>query len=244
MNTTFNQAFFANQASQNIKMQELIKQAQENLMCGPECQNIRNIEDLKQKYINAQTNVIAAPDLLQQAQKNYFTASQGVAGYNDVIEGELTNKANSIIANMQTEFDENIQKASSLTDTYQSLKEQTDYLKDLKKKYIVENSELNNEINNTFNDIVTNDRKTYYQEQNMNRVNGWYKLYWAIYIILLIIFLVFILLADSKYSLKFKAFIFVLFIFYPWVANYIVFQIIGLLQRIGSLLPKNIYKDL
>lgn len=244
MNTTFNQAFFASQAAQNVKIQQLINQAQSALLCGPECQNLRNIEELKQKYINAQTNVIAAPDLLQQAQKNYFTASQGVAGYNDVIEAELTKKATTIGDTMQSEFDKNIENARSLTDTYQSLEDQTRYLIDLKNKYIQENEELNKEINNIFNDINTNNRKTYYQEQNMTRINGWYTLYNVIYIILLVLFLAFILLADSKYSFKFKAFIFVLFLIYPWFANFIVFRIIMFFQHIISLLPKNIYKDL
>lgn len=244
MNNTLNRAFFASQSAQNVQIQQLMNQAQAALLCGPECQSLRKIEQLKQNYINAQTNVIAAPDLLRQAQKNYFTTAQGIASYNDVIESQLTQKATTVGDIIQTEFDENIQNANSLIDTYQTLEDQTDFLKDLKEKYIEENAELNKEINYIFSDIATNNRKTFYQEQNLTRENGWYTLYSVIYIILLIAFLSAILLVNSKYSFMFKAFIFVLFLLYPFIASFIVFRIIMFYQHIMSLLPKNIYKHI
>jgi hypothetical protein len=87
---------------------------------------------------------------------------------------------------MDTEFNNNIEEANSLTQTYNTLEQQEEYLHDLKNKYIKENYELTMKMNYIFNDIVTNDRKTYYQNQNMTNINGWYSLYKVVYIILLV----------------------------------------------------------
>ena len=243
-NNLFNQAFFANQSKQSRSIQDLIKQSQETLACGPECQKIRKIEELKQKYINSQTNVISAPDQLRESQRNFFIASQGIAEYNTMIESELKNKSEKIADVMLNEFNNNVEEATSLVDTYNTLENQEEYLIDLKNKYTKENKILTIEINSIFNDIVTNDRKTYYQSQNMTNVNGWYRLYNVIYVILFIIFLVLILTVSNKYSFKIKAVIIILFLIYPWIASFIIFRIIAFFQHISSLLPKNIYKDL
>jgi len=243
-NNKLNQDFFAGQSQQMSKLQDLIKNANSALQCGPTCQKLKKREELKQQYINAQTNVISAPDQLRQAQKNYFLYSFGTAEYNDVISKELTSKVDKIAATMQQEFDQNVEKANNLTDTYDTLDNQNEYMLDLKSKYIKENALLTLKIKDITTDIVTNDRKTYYQEQNMDRVDGWVRLYIAVYIILIIILLICILLANSKYSFKIKILIFIMFLLYPFVSKYIIIMILGGLKNVSELFPKNIYKDL
>ena len=240
----FNQAFFANQSQQMAKLQGLIDNANSALQCGPTCQKIKKREELKQKYINAQTNVISAPDQLRQAQKNYFLYSFGTAEYDDVISKQLNSKVEKIASTLQQEFDQNVENANTLTDSYETLDSQNEYMVDLKNKYIKENAALTLKIKDISTDIVTNDRKTYYQEQNMDRVDGWYNLYTALYIILLVILLIAILLANSKYSFKIKIIVFLLFLLYPFVIKYIIIIVVGVLKNVSELFPKNIYKDL
>jgi|APGre2960657423_1045063.scaffolds.fasta_scaffold92011_2 hypothetical protein len=243
-NNNFNRAFFAQNNSQMTKLQELINNASDAVMCGPTCQKIRKTEELERNYIDAQTNVISAPDKLKQSQKDFFLFSQGVAKYDEMIDNELTNKANKIAEVIQSEFNDNIKNAQSLTANYATLKGQDEYMQDLKEKYTEENAELSSEIKDIFNDIVTNDRKTYYQDQNITRSYAWYNLYIVIFIILIILFLIFIVLADSKYSYKVKIPVFIIFCAYPWISGPITFWLIGSFQHISDLLPKNIYKSL
>jgi hypothetical protein len=145
---------------------------------------------------------------------------------------------------MQQEFDENVDKANNLTATYETLDNQNEYMIDLKNKYIKENALLTLKIKDITNDIVTNDRKTYYQEQNMDRVDGWFHLYIAIYIILICILGICIMLANSKYSIFIKMPIFFLFLLYPFVSKYIIILVVGVFKNVSELFPKNIYKDL
>jgi hypothetical protein len=240
----FDKQFFANNSAQVNKLNDLINKSNAALACGPTCQKIKKSEELKQKYIDAQTNVIAAPDQLKAAQKNYFLFSQGVASYDKVIEKELTEKVNKISTTIQAEFNENIIKAEDLTSNYGTLDEQFENVQDLKNKYIKENAAIILEIKDTISDIVTNDRKTYYQDQNMTREYGWYNLYTIIYVIMMALFLIFIFSVDSNYSFKVKIFVFILFLLYPWISGPIVLRLMAGIQHISDMLPKNIYKDL
>jgi hypothetical protein len=243
-NTTFNQNFFASQSKQMTQIQQLIKNSNDALQCGPTCQKLKKREELKQKYINAQTNVISAPDQLRQAQKNYFLYSFGAAQYDDVISEQLNSKSAKIASTMQQEFDQNVDNADNLIATYETSDNQSEYMIDLKNKYIKENAALTMKIKNITTDIVTNDRKTYYQEQNMDRVDGWFHLYIAVYIILFAILGICIFIANSKYSFKVKLFIFILFLLYPFVSKYIIILIVGVFENVSELFPKNIYKNL
>jgi len=231
-------------SSQVKQIQDLIKQEQELLTCGPECQKLKKSEKLKNNYINAQTNLIAAPDILKEAQKKFYINAQGVGGYNEMIEEELRNKIEKIANNMSAEFEENIKRAESLTTTYQTSSDEDEYLQELKAKYMKENVLLANEIRGILTDIVTNDRKTYYQTQNMTTSMNWYYLYLIIYVILLIIFLILMIVKGTDYDWRFRVFISILFIIYPFIAYGIILRIIGFGQHVSSLLPKNIYKDL
>ena len=74
-NNPLNQAVLSSQNQQIMQLRELIKQSNDALQCGPTCQKIRKREELQQKYINAQTNVISAPDQLRQAQSNFLRFS-------------------------------------------------------------------------------------------------------------------------------------------------------------------------
>ena len=233
-------------SSQLKQIQDLIEQEQELLTCGPECQKLKKSEKLKNNYINAQTNLIAAPDILKEAQRKFYVNAQGVGGYNEMIEEELKNKIEKIASNMSAEFEENIQSAQSLTSTYQKTSEEDEYLQELKAKYMKENILLANEIRGILTDIVTNDRKTYYQSQNMTTSMNWYYLYSIIYAILLVIFLGLMIVkgTNDNYDWRFKVFISVIFIIYPFIAYGIILRIIGFGQHVSSLLPKNIYKNL
>ena len=64
------------QVSQD-KINELLEKSAEAMMCGPTCQKLKITEELKQKYLDAQTNIQTAPTKLEQTKKNYYIYSEG-----------------------------------------------------------------------------------------------------------------------------------------------------------------------
>ena len=54
------------------KINELLEKSSEAIMCGPSCQKLKVSEELKQKYLDAETNMQTAPIKLEQSKKNYY----------------------------------------------------------------------------------------------------------------------------------------------------------------------------
>ena len=240
----FHKNFLSNNSEQMNQINALVKKSTDSLLCGPDCQKMVKTDKLKQLYLDAQTNIISAPDKLKEAQRKYYMQSEGVAGYDKIINEEIMKKANKIEEMMQLEFDSKIVNLLSDINIFSSLDKNYKYMLELYKEYLTENKLLESQIKKITTDIVTNDRKTFYEDQNYDILLGWYKLYTIFYIILIILFVIFIFLANIQISFSSKILMIICFIIYPFIINPIALWIISSIQSINNLLPKNIYKTL
>ena len=118
------------------------------------------------------------------------------------------------------------------------------YTTELLKGYTEKNSELQLLLRNRHGDILTNDRKTYYETDALNSLQSWYKLWWYLYYMLVLVLILALILSPSDLSLIKKIIIGVLFVFYPYFIDYIVRWYIATYTRIYDNLPKNVYNDL
>lgn len=233
----------SNQATTD-QLNKLIAQSAESIACGPTCQRQKKEASLKASYQAAQTNVITAPAKLTQAEQAYYTYVGGVAGYNAVRGDEITDKATSVCTKIQDEFDKHVDNANNLVTIYTSLYTNYDYVNELYGNYVKENAETRNHIGAINSDVVTSDRKTYYESQSYESLTKWYYIFRWIYILLLLAFFIGILLADSDKSRTYKWVTFLLFVIYPIVIHIIVSYIIKTWNQYYILLPKNVYKSL
>jgi hypothetical protein len=83
---------------------DLIKNANSILSCGPECVKQKTASELEQKYLAAQTNQKTAEYQVSDAAKNYVTFTQGESGYNEYLDKELGSKASSIANNYNANY--------------------------------------------------------------------------------------------------------------------------------------------
>ena len=228
------------------QMNQLMAQSSQALLCGPgtECERTKTSEDLQQKYLNAQTNLQTAPYEAKVAEKNYYVYTKGEAAYSDMqtsdLEKDATKKANDILAT----FTSNVKKATELNDTLSTFTSNNQNNLDLYTRYRKENEGLKNKLKQYATDIVTYDRKTYYEVQNYDILRSWYYVWLGIYFILLATFAIALFLTKSSYSFKVKIILLVIFLGYPFYINYVVTYLLKTLVQIQSLLPKNIYTDL
>jgi hypothetical protein len=233
-----------NQESQLNQVNQLIQKANEAITCGPACQEQTKIEDLQKKYLNAQANVATAPQQLENAEKEYYTASKGAAYYSDFLRNKLQGKADILGNTLKSNFQKNIQLTTDFSQTYDSLSSNYQHILELFNGYVKSNESLKGEVNGVQKDIVTNDRKTYYEYEHFTSMKNWYYLFKWIYIILVFVFILGMFLVRNSYSLKYKIFLLVIFILYPFVIDFIVLYLIQLSLRLYSLLPTNIYTNL
>ena len=233
-----------NQESQVNQVNQLIQKANEAITCGPACQEQTKIEDLQKKYLNAQANVATAPQQLENAEKEYYTTSKGAAYYSDFLRNKLQGKADILGNTLKSNFQKNIQLTTDFSQTYDSLSSNYQHILELFNGYVKSNESLKGELNGVQKDIVTNDRKTYYEYEHFTSMKNWYYLFKWIYIILVFVFILGMFLVRNSYSLKYKIFLLVIFILYPFVIDFIVLYLIQLSLRLYSLLPTNIYTNL
>ena len=213
-------------------------------ICDTDCMNQATLTELKQNYETAQTTLANAPSQLETAKKNYYTFVDGTSGYNKTQQSELTVKAETIATTLQNNFNKSYNDIVTLLQTYQGTYINFDNIIELLKTYLQENNELKKEIKMISTDIVTNDRKTYYEDQSIHGLKRYYEWMKYIYIFLLIVYLFCIFLIPPQMSRKTEIIIFLLLVVYPFIINPIWKFVLNTYNKILSLLPKNVYKTL
>jgi hypothetical protein len=233
-----------NQQLNQDKINDLLNKSAEALLCGPDCQKMKITDELKQKYLDAETNVQIAPIKLEQTKKNYYVYKEGRPFYDNMLEEELKQKAEKISELLGETFNEEVSSANTMNQYLNTALINSEYTSELFKKYTSDNQELKLQLRNSRGDILTNDRKTYYETEALTQLKLWYRFWWYIYYMLVIVFTIAIFVSPSQLTMVKKAVIFVLLIFYPYYIDYIVRWVQGLYMSIYNRLPKNVYNDL
>jgi len=232
-------------ANDNLdKFNSLIDQATKAIMCGPECQKEKTKNELKDKFMNAKTNLQTAPDQVHIAAKNYFVFTQGESGYNEYMETELNEKAEKIALEYKNNFDNDVSKATTSIETYNGLSINFGNVFDLYTKYKMENVQLEKELKNTTSDILTNDRKTFYEDQGIDSLKNYYSWLRILYIIIAVSFIISLFMFPSQLSVMGKLFFIFIIILYPFISTKLLGGIIALYHAIVNVLPKNMHRSL
>ena len=214
----------------------LVQSSNDSLTCGPICQKERRTDDLKQIYLDAQTNEQTAPYKYETARKNYFVYKDGENSYNKMRFKELEDKAERIIGEMEKKFKKQIKSVSLMNSYLESELINSENTNELLKDYKIKDELLEEDYHKKINDVITNDRKSYYENQEIERVKLWNTILSWIYFICLIVLSLEILFSD-KLKIPIKIIILVIFYLYP----FIIFWIVGLLYKVYQNIVKSYY---
>ena len=142
-------------------------------------------------------------------------------------------------------FHSEISTNTELAQVYNGLLRNYNHVLELYNNYVEKNATLEKDIKQTNTDIVTNDRKTYYEVQNTTNMQGWYHFFMWIYIILLFVFIIAMFAVPStSYSIYAKVVILAFFFLYPFLIDRVVMGVLAFFHSLYELLPKNIYTTL
>jgi len=226
------------------KFNSLIQQAANAIACGPDCQRENKTTELKQNFLSAKVNLQTAPNQVQVAAKNYYTFTKGESGYNEVLETQLREKAELIANTFEENFEKDANQTNTKIDTYNGLLINFTNVFDLYTKYKLENKELEKEVKDTTSDILTNDRKTFYEEQGITSLNYYFSFIRILYIIMAIslTFCIFILPSQVNMSNKIIAIIFL--VVYPFISTKILAFVIDIYYKLINVLPKNVHRTI
>ena len=226
------------------QLNALIEQSAQALMCGPDCQKIQNTQELQQKYLDAQTNMQTAPIHLEEAKKNYYVFAEGQSAYNNLLEKELKTKAKKISQVISEKFLEETQRAKTLNFYYNSDIVNSKNTIELYANYLTKNKDTEVIIRDSKGDMLTNDRKTYYETQEYDSLLQWYKIFIYIYYILVIVCILGLFFSPNRFVIGQKIGLSIVLILYPFIIEYIVSFFSQIINKIKSYLPKNVYNNL
>lgn len=221
---------------------EFINSATDAIMCDSNCQQQRKEQELKQDFLNAKSILASASNKEEVAEKNYIIFTKGESAYNDFLENKLHKKAEIITDKYKENFDKESSKIKSQILSYLSLILNFKNVFDLFKQYKKENMILFEELKDETNDVLTNERKTYYEDQNISRLDFiYYYIFISIYVIFVLCFGAFSLIYPTSISWKIKLLLFIIFIFLPFISSWILAIIIIFAYKIYNFIPKNVY---
>lgn len=226
------------------KINDLLETTTQSILCGPTCQKEKVSGQLEQTYLNAKTNMLTAPIEFEQSKKNYFVFKEGESYYNNMREEELRESVNKISELLVNNFNDEVSNANTMNVYLNSSLMNSENTKELLEKYLQQNELLKVKLRERHGDILTNDRKTYYEVEALDRLKLWYSFLWYIYYIVVIMFIISLLFAPNDVGLIKIVIIGFVFIFYPYYIDYIVRWVSGVINRMLNRLPKNVYNDL
>ena len=233
-----------NQKISQDKINELLSQSADALLCGPACQKLKVKEELKQKYLDAQTNIMTAPIELERTKKNYYVFSEGESYYDNELEKELIIKSKKITQLLGENFNDELSNAKTMNDYLNIALINSSYIKDLLDSYESKNEALILALKDNRGDILTNDRKTFYATQEIDRLELWYKIWYRMFYILYTAFLICWIVCESTITWPIKTVVSLLISSYPFYIDYVLRKLYGLFAGIYKRLPKNVYNNL
>lgn len=226
------------------KLNSLLEQSMNAITCGPDCQKEKIKEELKKRYQDAETNLRTAPIQLENTKKNYYVFTEGRPFYDEMIEKELKKRAE-IMGKMLTDnFRDEIINAKTMNSYYNTELINSDHTKELYAVYLEKNKVIQDAIKNHHGDVLTNDRKTYYETEALEELKNWHTFFWYFYYLFVMPIFTFALIAKSSLHFIVRLIIEMIALAYPYYIDFIARSIYGFYYSLWKKLPKNVYNDL
>ena len=224
------------------QLSTLISSSSQIILCPPgsDCDKTKKTNDLYQKYINEQTLLKNGPSNVNIAEKNYYTFSLGENGYSEFEDKKINSQIDKIVLDKTNEFEGQIDQCKTLNNSMNYVITNINNVKELNDKYKKENLELKDDIINSGSDILTNDRKSFYEKQNYDTLLNWNRLWFYMYCCLLFVFIIMIFISNTNnYSFRFKLGLVLFFCIYNFLFYRFILYSISFVKYINKLLPKN-----
>jgi hypothetical protein len=210
---------------------KLLEQSAKILSCDTECLKERKINNLKDNYDKAKLNILTAPEELEISAKNYYTYMGGDTAYYDYKEKKYDKEVNKKIKQYEDMFNKEYKYCNNLILQFDTIIKNSENTFLLYDNYINNNKNNKNSLENKYNTIFTNQRKTYYETKQIDIINNRHKILIILYFSLLFIYFIFLLLSKDKIINIFI--ITLLFSLYPFVIPSIINTIIKIYNMIG-----------
>jgi len=127
---------------------------------------------------------------------------------------------------------------------YQNNLTNFDNLKDTYTLYDKENIDLMAKMESNDSNIITNYRKTYYEQQGISNLDFYYDVLFYIYTFVFFAIIISLFSSQSYFSVTTNLIILTILILYPYFSTIIFYYIMELFSQVNDLVPTDIYSKL
>ena len=232
------------QMTTNTQINDMLNQTLAAITVSPQQQRNQTLDSLQQKYLDAQTNLQTAPLQLEASKKNYYVYKNGETSYNNMLENELEQKANLITQQISNKFNEETNNAHIMNSYYNTEIINSANTIELYNEYLKKNADLEKSIKDLHGDVLTNDRKTYYESEAIDNIKLWHKFFMYCYYILIVAFIITIFVSTGEYSRIKQLVVTIILIAYPFIIDPLVKWIYSMYLSLENNTPSNVYMKL
>lgn len=195
--------------------------------CDARCQSQNRINNkLKRIYLDAKLNAKTAPEKKDNAFEKYFVSTYGKAEYNEVLNNKYEREIKQLTDDEKIKYDIKKEKILLTLENFDKNIALNSKLNELIEINLIENNELIQKIDSINSTINTNERKTYYNSQQLNNLTTWKK-YTMRYLLLLYVLLFAAIIIINRTALNYKVIIkFLILLLIPLLFIPIVTRII------------------
>ena len=206
--------------------------------------NTNYISELKAAYDKAKYDLSIAPSNVKTTKKAYIVAKDGELEYEQITKQEAYQIAEKELLKLIEEYFNLLEMVYTQAEALEIAEEGIGYMDDILLQTISNNAVSEEYIEKSLNDILTNDRKSYYEQDKYDNLKSWNRIWFWSYLFLWVIFSLSLFLTTNKYSqlsIISKVGLIISFIIYLFIAKYIVLMIISFIVFCVTLFPKNVY---
>lgn len=226
-----------------------IQTTNRELVCGPECQTDKRAQTLKLAYDNAMNDYLESPELINQIERDFYVETKGIDYYNQLINTRNISDSSNYSKSYETEFKDIKSNIVELIADYDSGIIHFNRIIDLYNKVNSENQDLKQTLDSLTGNINTNNRKTYYEDQQIDRLAKWRKYIYLVYYVVVFVLCVIVFGIQKRYG-DYRVYIkIILIIITPvlllGIIKYIVIHLYELYLHIKRWLAlKDVYSDI
>ena len=237
-------SLMAQQTNTSTQINDMLNKAITTISVSPESQRQQKLNKLEQKYLDAQTNLQTAPVQLETSKKNYYVYKVGETNYNNMEEQELQQQADLITQQIANKFNEETNNAYLMNSYYNIEVINSANTIELYEEYLKKNADLEKSIKELHGDVLTNDRKTYYENDAIDNVKLWHKFFKICYYILVTAYVISIFVSTSEMSRVKQIVIALILAVYPFIIDPIVKWLYSMYLSLKNNAPSNVYMKL
>ena len=200
------------------EINKLLKVVEERVRCDSECQRKRDIKELKKKWETSEKDYKNLPEEIKVNERNYYTMYKGEEYYRNNI---LKNKYQEYILDWKEDQLNKFHDVKSLiTTTFDNYKSQNiskSRINELYQDVLQKNTALKNDIDDYYKKTFTNERRVYYENNEIDNLQFYTTILKVLYYGLLIIYILFGSFFKNKDYKNWKILlIIILYIFFPF----------------------------